>query len=78
MTAKSDSRMEAVDAINHHWFTDTLSEEELEETVEKLKEFNAKRKLKAAMLAVRAVSSLTKLVSSTVAYLGEKLGNFKK
>jgi len=55
-------RLTAQQALAHPWIADqaNLSEAHLNQTLEQLKKFNAKRKFKGAILAVKALSKLTR------------------
>mmetsp|Transcript_22317 Transcript_22317/g.62670 ORF Transcript_22317/g.62670 Transcript_22317/m.62670 type:complete len:373 (+) Transcript_22317:95-1213(+) len=47
-------------ALNHKWIKDNTHTESMAHTIEELKKFNARRKLRKAMLSVIAMSKLTK------------------
>lgn len=56
-----DERMTAMDALRHPWLKtsrDQLDQSQLESTAKRLKTFNARMKLRSAMIAVDWVSSL--------------------
>jgi hypothetical protein len=56
-----DDRMTAMDALRHPWLKasrDQLDQSRLEGTAQRLKTFNARMKLRSAMIAVDWVSSL--------------------
>ena len=48
------------EALNHKWVKDNTHTEDMTHTIEELKKFNARRKLRKAMLSVMAMRKLAK------------------
>jgi len=67
LTLDPKKRITAQEALAHPWIAnqDSNSEEHLNQTVEQLRKFNAKRKFKGAILAVKALTKMTKRFAIT-------------
>lgn len=59
---KKPQKRSAVNNLNVFWQGDNAKREDMEKAREKLKEFNAKRKLKGGMIGVMAVAGLKKWI----------------
>lgn len=64
-------RYSAEQILEHPWIAGDVSDKPLPDTLTQLKRYNARRKLKAAMGAVRATVRVRMLVASIVAARAE-------